>query len=198
MRRLWHTVSLVAVAFALTATAGCSAPGSNQQTPSAGVGETTSMKLESPAFDNGGPIPLKYANTGVPGGENISIPYSWADAPEGTKSFALLLVDTHPAARQWVHWMVVDIPADATSLPEGASLGPLPDGTRELPNSFGTLGYGGPQPPAGTSAHQYRATLYALDTAKLEIPEDPRLPDFMKAVSAHTLAEARWAGVFGG
>ena len=51
------------------------------------------------------------------GGKNISLPLAWTDTPAGTKSFALSIVDPHPVARNWVHWLVINLPAGAASLP---------------------------------------------------------------------------------
>jgi phosphatidylethanolamine-binding protein (PEBP) family uncharacterized protein len=50
------------------------------------------------------------------GGENISPQLSWSGAPAGTKSFVLTMIDTSVKPAQWSHWVVVDIPATATSL----------------------------------------------------------------------------------
>ena len=65
------------------------------------------------------------------------------------KSFALSMVDPHPVAQNWVHWLVISIPADVISFEEGASGKKLPPGSVELKNSSGDIGYGGPQPPKG-------------------------------------------------
>src|ERR1041385_7546865 len=108
------------------------------------------MKISSSAFADGKPIPTKYAYPGVVGGKNISIPLAWSGAPPETRSFALSIVDPHPVANNWVHWFVINIPASATSLPEGASGKAMPKGAGELYNTYGTLGYDGPEPPQAT------------------------------------------------
>ena len=122
------------------------------------------MKISSSAFPNGKPIPSKYAQLGVTGGENLSIPLSWSDRPSNTVSFALTIVDPHPVAKNWFHWGVVNIPPSVTSLPEGASGKSLPQGAKELYNSYGSPGYGGPQPPKGSGQHPYVITIYALNS----------------------------------
>jgi Raf kinase inhibitor-like YbhB/YbcL family protein len=143
-------------------------------------------------------IPAKYAMSSMPGGHNISIPYTWDAAPSGTRSFALTLVDTAPVARNWVHWMVIDISASATGVAEGASGSPrMPQGAVELRNSFGLSGYGGPKPPPGTGSHPYVATLYALDIARLALPSDASLDQFKQAVSGHVLVEQTCTGRMG-
>jgi Raf kinase inhibitor-like YbhB/YbcL family protein len=105
------------------------------------------MKITSSAFQDGKLIPTKYAYHGVDGGNNISLPLSWSDVPTGTKSFALSIVDPHPVAKNWVHWFVINIPAGANSISEGASKRAMPIGCKELLNTYGSPGYGGPEPP---------------------------------------------------
>jgi Raf kinase inhibitor-like YbhB/YbcL family protein len=178
---------------------GCSSGGGAHKptaSPDAPKGGTSMLTLSSPAFESGGLIPVEYANTGVSGGQNLSIPYEWSGAPAGTRSFALILVDRQPAARSWVHWMVTSIPADSASLARGASGAAMPLGSVEHKNTFGTPGYGGPQPPAGTGKHEYEAVLYALDTPA--VGGDPRtLDEFNDAMDGHVLASASTAGMFG-
>ncbi len=160
------------------------------------AGKETLMKLTSPAFKDGGRIPLKYVMPAA-GGENLSPPLNWSGAPKGTKSFALLCIDPHPIARNWVHWMVINIPPEVHSLPEGASGKAMPPGAKELKNSFGFVGYGGPQPPPGTGEHPYVFTIYALDVAQLKLPLDASLRDFQEAISGHVLAKGTLTGYFG-
>lgn len=143
-------------------------------------------------------IPVRFAMRGMSGGRNISIPYSWNPAPHGTKSFALTLIDEAPVASEWVHWMVIDIPANASALAEGASGTPqMPHGARELYSTYGFVGYGGPQPPAGTGAHPYVATLYALDIARLQLPADATLAQFNQAIAGHVVASQTCTGRLG-
>ncbi len=154
------------------------------------------MKLTSSAFKDGQRIPVKYVMPGA-GGKNISPPLEWQDAPKGTMSFALLCIDPHPIARNWIHWMVINIPADVDHLPEGASGKSMPRGAKELKNSFGFVGYGGPQPPPGTGDHPYVFTIYALDVEKLDLPEQLSLSQFYKVIDKHSLAKATITGYFG-
>jgi Raf kinase inhibitor-like YbhB/YbcL family protein len=153
------------------------------------------MELISPAFANGGRIPLKCAMPGA-GGQNVSIPLSWSNPPAGTKSFALSIVDIHPVACEWVHWLVINIPANVTSLPEGASGRGMPKGSYEIANSFGGLGYGGPQPPKGTGDHPYAVTLYALNADKLPQNFNTSLTDFKKSLVKKVLATASLTGKY--
>lgn len=148
------------------------------------------MKLSSTAFKDGGLIPRQYSyNLGKQcQGENLSLPLSWSEAPEKTQSFALIVLD--PDARNWVHWVVFDIPANETGLaehPGGPSVGVAGK------NSFGELGWGGPCPPSGT--HHYVFTLYALDTY-LGLKEGASLKEVQSAMQGHILAQATLTGLF--
>ncbi len=154
------------------------------------------MQITSSAFSDGGKIPLKYVMPGA-GGQNRSMPLSWTGAPAGAQSFALAMVDPHPIARNWVHWLVINLPKDAAGLPEGASGKDMPPGAMELKNSFGALGYGGPQPPPGSGDHPYVFTLYALNVPQLEISPGAGLAAFKQALEGKTLATATLTGYFG-
>jgi Raf kinase inhibitor-like YbhB/YbcL family protein len=154
------------------------------------------MKLSSTAFIDGGKIPVPYVMPGA-GGKNVSLPLNWSDAPAGVKSFALSMVDPHPVARNWVHWLVINLPPEATSLPEGASGKKMPSGALELNNSFGDPGYGGPQPPRGTGDHPYVVTIYALNVARLDLGRQTTLAAFQKALEGKVLASASITGYFG-
>ena len=53
-------------------------------------------------------------------GENISPEIEWKNAPKGTKSFVLTVYDKDaPTGLGWVHWEVVNIPANVSKLPAG-------------------------------------------------------------------------------
>jgi len=154
------------------------------------------MRLSSPAFQDGKPIPTKYAHQGVVGGKNVSLPLEWADTPPETRSFALSIVDPHPVANNWVHWFVVNIPKTATSLPEGASGKNMPAGSKELYNTYGTLGYGGPEPPKGSGPHPYQVVLHALNTERLDLPAGTSLSAFKKALEGKVIATAKTTGIY--
>lgn len=163
----------------------------------AGATSTTAvgtLKLASTSLQNNSAIPVKYANKGVPDGQNVSIPLEWSDAPAGTKSFALSIIDT--TANNWVHWMAINIPAITTSLPEDASGKRMPERSKELTNTFGTPGYGGPQPPPGSGPHNYVITVYALNTGSVSMPEQPTAGEFEQALDGKILAKTSLTGTF--
>ncbi|MEW6658607.1 MAG: YbhB/YbcL family Raf kinase inhibitor-like protein [Thermodesulfobacteriota bacterium] len=154
------------------------------------------MKLTSTAFTDGGKIPVPYAMPGA-GGKNVSLPLTWSDPPPGTKSFALSVVDPHPVARNWVHWLVINLPVGVQALAEGASRGKMPAAALELQNSFGDPGYGGPQPPRGSGDHPYVATIYALNVPHLDLGSHTSLAAFQQALEGKVLASASITGYFG-
>jgi Raf kinase inhibitor-like YbhB/YbcL family protein len=147
-------------------------------------------------YEDGSRLPNKHANHGVPGGENVSPPFSWDDVPAGTQSFALIIVDEHPVARRFIHWLVVDIPGLVRSIEEGASPHNMPAGARELNTSYGRPWYGGPRPPAATGDHEYVTTLYALRQAHLPVAADVTLEQFEAAVKDKFLASASLTGLY--
>src|SRR4030042_280107 len=151
------------------------------------------MEISSTAFKDGDKIPIQYVMPGA-GGKNVSVPLSWKNVPSGTKSFALSMVDPHPVAQNWVHWLVINIPPIVTSLEEGASKKKMPRESIELKNSFGDIGYGGPQPPKGTGDHPYVFTLYALSVEKLDLGVNTSLSAFKKAVEGKGLGSATITG----
>ena len=153
------------------------------------------MKISSSAFEDGTRIPDRFVMKAA-GGMNVSLPLRWENAPAGTKSFALSITDPHPVAKNWVHWLAINIPSVATELKEGASGKGMPPGSRELENSFGEPGYGGPQPPRGTGDHPYVCTVYALSVEKLNLPAETPLAAFQKALEGKVLGQAAITGKY--
>lgn len=159
--------------------------------------DNNKFKLLSTAFENGKVIPSKFATTSVTGGKNLSIPLKIENAPAGTKSFALTIIDLHPIANNWVHWMVINIPPDTKQIVEGVSgTNKMPNGALEIDNTFGWDGYGGPQPPKGSGPHKYEVTLYALNVDKLDLGKHTSLKTFQKAIDGKVIATAKTVGVF--
>jgi len=159
------------------------------------LGESN-IEISSPAFKDGEKIPIRYVMPGA-GGNNISVPLLWKNVLAGTRSFALSMVDPHPVAQNWVHWLVINISANVTSLEEGASRKKMPPGSIELKNSFGDVGYGGPQPPKGTGDHSYVFTLYALSVEKLNLEVNTSLTAFKKALDGKVLGSTIITGKYG-
>lgn len=145
--------------------------------------------LTSSAFQDNGSIADKYTyHMGTQcSGENFSPALSWSGPPEGVKSFLLTVVD--PDGGNWVHWLLLNIPADASSLEEAVDGPGIGTAGR---NSFGKTGYGGPCPPSGT--HHYIFTLYALDTT-LDVNAGLTLKEVTPLIKDHILASCQLTGL---
>jgi Raf kinase inhibitor-like YbhB/YbcL family protein len=153
-----------------------------------------SLTLASNAFAANAAIPARYTCEG----KDVSPPLAWSGAPAGTKSFALIVDDPDapdPAAPKmtWVHWVLYDIPATATDLPEAVQPAALPRGTREGVNDWKRTGYGGPCPPIGR--HRYFHKLYALDIVLPDL-KGPSKAALEKAMEGHLLAQATLVGTY--
>ena len=149
------------------------------------------FSLSSPAFANTGQIPVRHSCQGA----EVAPPLAWTDPPPHTRAYALVVDDPDAPdpkrpTRVWVHWVLWDIPASATGLPEGA---PLPAETRVGRNDAQTMGYVGPCPPIGR--HRYFFTLYALD-APLGPLEPPTKAQLLSAMRGHVLASAHLMGTY--
>jgi Raf kinase inhibitor-like YbhB/YbcL family protein len=139
------------------------------------------MKLSSPAFTDGGPIPARFTCDG----KDVSPPLAWDDVPEGTRAFALVVQDLD--AHDFVHWLLSNIPGDLHELPEGQgdTIG-TPGAT-----SFRKTGWGGPCPPSGE--HRYVFTLYALSAP---LDATGTLDEVLDGVDRVGLGRAQLTGVY--
>lgn len=140
--------------------------------------------LISSAFLAGAPIPVEHTCDG----KNAPPPLTWAGVPAGTRSFALIVDDPDAPAGTWVHWVLFNLPADATALPQSQSSGV------QGKNDFGKTGYGGPCPPPG-KPHRYFFKLYALD-AVLALRTGATKGDVERAMAGHVLASAQLMGTY--
>ena len=150
------------------------------------------MKLTSTAIDANGEIPSDHTADG----DDRAPPLAWADEPAGTKSFALIVDDPDapdPKAPKmtWVHWVLYDLPADASSLPEKAKRAPA--GAHDGLNDWKRAGWGGPCPPIGR--HRYFFKLYALDTVLGDRGQITKA-QLEEAMSGHILDQAETMGTY--
>jgi len=153
------------------------------------------FSLRSASFEHEAAIPAKHTCQGV----DTAPPLAWSDAPAGAASFALIVDDPDapdPRAPKttWVHWVLYNLAAATSALPEGAKTADLPAETLEGVNDFGTTGYRGPCPPIGR--HRYFFKLYALDVHTLGLPPGVKRPELLKAIQGHILAETQYLGRF--
>jgi Raf kinase inhibitor-like YbhB/YbcL family protein len=160
-----------------------------------------SLTLSSASFNDGDYLSLDHVLSepfgfGCAGG-NVSPQLSWANPPEGTRSFALTCFDPDaPTGSGFWHWVVVNIPPDATSLAAGASGGGLPAGALETRTDFGPAGYGGPCPPEGDHPHRYLFTVHAVSLESLPVESDTSAAVVGFNLHFNTLEKASLMGLF--
>ena len=150
------------------------------------------LTLTSTAFDHQSEIPMRHTCEG----EDVSPPLAWSGVPAGTQSLALIVDDPDapdPAAPQrvYVHWVVYNLPPQATGLAEDVDA--LPAGTLDGTNDWQRTGYGGPCPPIGR--HRYFHKLYALDTVLPDLGR-PTKAKLEQAMAGHVLAQATLLGTY--
>jgi Raf kinase inhibitor-like YbhB/YbcL family protein len=155
---------------------------------------TMSFVLTSADFDAGGNIPAVHTCDGA----NTSPALSWSGTPPTAKSLVLIIDDPDapdPAAPKmtWVHWVLYNIPANATGLPAAARASDLPSGTQAGLNDWKNGSYGGPCPPIGR--HRYFHKLYALDVALPDLGH-PSKAQLEKAMHHHIVAQAELIGTY--
>jgi Raf kinase inhibitor-like YbhB/YbcL family protein len=150
--------------------------------------------IQASSFSASGEIPARHTCEG----EGVSPALTWSGAPAGTQSFALIVHDPDapdPAApaRDWVHWVVYNVPAAASALLEAVPATELPAGARFGRNDWGRAAYGGPCPPIGR--HRYFHRLYALDVVLPELGAASRA-ELERAMEGHVLASAELVGTY--
>lgn len=152
---------------------------------------TKYFTLYSPAMKPFGYMPEKYAGsnpqTKVCAGGNISLPLSWRNAPDGTKSFAITMYDPVPrAGLGFVHWVAYDIPGDSKGLKEGDAN--KPTGFVGGKNGAGMTSWMGPCPPTADYTHPYIITLVATDIAPGTLKPGMTRDELGTALAGHALA----------
>ena len=148
------------------------------------------------AFEKDKPIPKEYAKEG----HNASPTVEWSSAPNGTKSFVVIVDDPDAAKpRPFTHWLAYDIPGSTMKLREGIPGTPLlqePKDMKQGPNSSGSIGYTGPNPPVGDPAHHYHFQVFALDVETLRLEPGAKRDAVLTAMEGHVLAEGETVGTY--
>ena len=143
------------------------------------------MVLTSPSYEDGAVIPNKFTQNDP---KPISPKLEWTNVPPGVVTFALLMHDPEGAPQKGstdvTHWLAFNIPGSATSLPENVpATATLPDGTIQVKNTRGAIGFLGPGAGAQGPYHHYTMELFALDS-KLDLGPDAARADVLKAMDA--------------
>ena len=154
--RTLAAMALSAVALFVFISCGGDGPDPEEALPAdAGVADLT---VNSEAFEEGGQIPRKYTCDG----DDFSPNVKWSAPPAGSRSIVIVADDPDAPGGTFIHWTVINLPADIRALEERVGNAPsLPEGAIHGRNGFGNNGYGGPCPPSG-STHEYRFWVYAL------------------------------------
>lgn len=147
--------------------------------------------LTSPAIAPAAMIPAVYACTG----SDKSPALSWSNAPQATKSFALIVEDSDAPGGTFIHWVAYNVSAQTTSLPAGVpKTAEIAGGGKNGINSFGHIGYNGPCPPPG-KMHHCHFRLFALDST-LNPRDNADAAAVKSAMQGHVLATAELVGTF--
>lgn len=179
---------VLAASASLAALAGCTAgqpDGSN-----GGLGDPPA--LASPAFEDGAPIPTTHACDGA----GVSPPLAVSEVPARAVTLALVMDD--PDANGYVHWLLWNLPADATEIPEDVpneqTVDAL-DGAVQGTNSAGTVGYAPCCPPPGDDAHTYRFRLSAVGSS-LDVEPGARKGELQDALDRASTATDTLTGTY--
>jgi Raf kinase inhibitor-like YbhB/YbcL family protein len=180
------TAGALAVAFAVSAAA---------QTP---------FTLTSSTFKDGQMMPRKVANKNAQNpncvGDNVSPQLSWTGAPDGTRSFALLMEDPEGRGGAGVHhWVAYGIPPNVTSFAEG-EVSKESDKYTGGKSTQGVGFYSGPCTPPGTP-HHYTFVVIATDFDPKELPAGLTREEFLAKLvpqggMSHAKGSAGLVGLF--
>jgi Raf kinase inhibitor-like YbhB/YbcL family protein len=149
-------------------------PSSTFKAPPPKPSPAKKITVKSDAFADGKPIPERYTCKG----DGDPPPLTWSGTVSGAKNLALVVNDPDAPNGGYVHWIVVDLPANATKL----DIDNLPDGAQEAVNSDGGTGWTPPCPDSGT--HHYHFTVYALD-GPTGLPDSAPTADALAAIKGH-------------
>ena len=149
------------------------------------------LTLTSPSIPPASAITAENACTG----DDRSPALAWHNAPQSTKSFALIVEDPDAPGGTFIHWVAYNIPAQMTSLPAGVPKNAeVAGGGKNGINGFDHIGYNGPCPPPG-KMHHYNFRLFALDSM-LSPGDKPDAAALESAMKGHVLATAELVGTF--
>jgi Raf kinase inhibitor-like YbhB/YbcL family protein len=138
--------------------------------------------LSSTTFKDGTLMPKKVANKNPANpncvGDNVSPELTWTGVPDGTKSFALTMVDPEGRGGLGVfHWVAYGIPPNVTHFAEG-EVTQASDKYVGGKSTQGVAFYSGPCTPPGTP-HHYTFVIVATDLEPKELPAGLTREEFL-------------------
>jgi len=147
----------------------------------------TAFRLTSPGVPDNSMMQPKNAGNFAKNpnctGQNVSPPLAWINAPDKTRSFAIIWDDQAGRAGLGVsHAVIYGIPASVTSFPEGA-VGGAPAGGQFVPGK-NTLGmhWLGPCSPKGNAPQHYVMTIIATDLEPNALAPGLTKPELLKSL----------------
>lgn len=153
------------------------------------------LDVSSDAFGNGDTLPVRHTGRG----EDISPSLKLGTVKADAKSIAVIMDDPDTPIGTFTHWVVWNIPANVSFIPEGiqkektiSSLGNACHGK----NGYLTTGYRGPKPPRGIGVHTYRFKVYVLDT-ELKLKSSTGKNRLLIAMKGHVIQYGVLTGRFG-
>ncbi|WP_437685531.1 YbhB/YbcL family Raf kinase inhibitor-like protein [Sorangium sp. So ce176] len=183
-----------------TSTATSGSGGAGGSTGDGGGGGDTSsgeFTLTSPNHTEGAEFGDKYTCAAAGFNGSLLPELNWTAGPPGTKSYAITFIDVTlttktPPNMNGYHWVIYNIPADVTSLPEefknAASIGAMQN-----------MNYLGPCPNfggGGANTDTYEFTIYALGEESVTIAGTgtAAVKDAETKLEASHLAKAKLTG----
>lgn len=154
------------------------------------LGAFPAIAVSSPAFANGGAVPPRFTADGA----GVSPPLLWDEAPEGTRSLALIVEDPDaPSPQPLVHAIVWGIAPEERGLAEGAIAAGGTLGTGR--NSYLMEGWLPPDPPTGHGPHHYAFQLFALATEP-QLSGTPGRSALVREMTGQVLAAGLLTGTY--
>ncbi len=152
------------------------------------------LTITSTAFQNGEMIPDRYTGRG----EDLSPELSFTALDEKAVSIAVVMDDLDHPIGAYNHWVLWNVPAAVTTIPEGVEKGEavssLPGAVQGRSDYGGKHYYRGPKPPFGM--HEYVFRVYVLDCL-LTLESSAGKRELLKAMEGHILQYGTLSGLYG-
>lgn len=150
------------------------------------------LQIKCVGLENNGIFPLEYTGRG----KDLSPEFILMNLSPAAKTIAVTLEDVkHPLFKNFTHWVIWNIPATPKiigAIPHGKKVESLHNAMQGI--AYGWHKYAGPKPPKG-KRHQYRFTVYVLDSALSLSPYSAK-NKFIRSAKNHILQKGTIIGSF--